>query len=688
MLASRIRNREFTPRLGMLLLIGLSLSWTGAFASSLRFFGNGVNDIDRVKIRVDDPANNQPGPPADIGATDFTFELWIKATSDNSAGAISCGGNYNWIQGNIVVDRDRFNQGRTYGVSLGNGRPVFGVQNASTVGQTICGSTDLRDGAWHHLAVQRRRSDGFIWLYVDGVLEASADGPDGDISYPDNGVPTNDCSGPCDFSDPFIVIGAEKHDVGAAYPSFFGWVDEIRLSTVLRYSSNFTPPTQAFAADGNTAALYHFDEGTGDFIGDSAAGGLSPGVRRFGGNPAGPAWVADTPFAAGGSAGVLQFSLTAYSAAESGGNAQITVTRTGGSSGTVTVDYATADGTATAGADYQATMGTLTWANGVTTPRTFNVTIVDDSDEESDETVGLSLSNATGGATIGARNSATLTINDDDMLMPGQLQLSSAVYSVAEDGGTATITVTRTGGSDGAVAVDYATANGTATAGADFQSATGTLNWSDGDVANKTFTVDILDDADVEGDEIVNIGLSNIVGASFGNPQNATLTIVDDETVSPGTLQFSAGSFSVSEDNASFTVSVTRLGGSDGDVTVEFATSNGSALAGSDYEAISGNLSWQDGDASAKSFVVTIINDTADESNETVNLALGNPGGGATLGVPSSAMLTITDNDPAPPRPTGKRSGGGSPALPLLLALAGLSLRRTARSGGCRPAQS
>ena len=174
-----------------LLLICLSAIQV-AGASSLRYFGNGVNDIDRVKIRIDDPAvSNDPGPPADVGATDFTIEFWVKATNDNSAGGISCGNNYDWINGNVVLDRDRFNQGRTYGLSLGNGRLVLGVQNASFQSRTLCGSTDFRDGSWHHIAFQRRRSDGFIWLYVDGGLEASADGPDGDISYPDNGVPTN-----------------------------------------------------------------------------------------------------------------------------------------------------------------------------------------------------------------------------------------------------------------------------------------------------------------------------------------------------------------------------------------------------------------------------------------------------------------------------------------------------------------
>jgi hypothetical protein len=149
------------------------------------------------------------------------------------------------------------------------------------------------DNQWHHIAVQRRRADGWLWLYVDGRLEAQGDGPDGDISYPDDGVPGNFCGGPCINSDPYLVLGAEKHDAGPQFPSFAGWLDEFRLSNVLRYAAAFTRPATPFLPDANTVALYHFDEGGGDLIIDTpgVSGGPSHGVRRFGGSPAGPEWV-------------------------------------------------------------------------------------------------------------------------------------------------------------------------------------------------------------------------------------------------------------------------------------------------------------------------------------------------------------------------------------------------------------
>jgi hypothetical protein len=270
---------------------------------ALRFFGNGVNDIDRVKIQIDDPANGLPGPPADVGATDFTLEFWMKASAgENNEPAVACGNNNNWIFGNIIFDRDRYNQDRSYGLSLAGGRLVFGVSGAGTGSFTVCGTTNVLDDAWHHVAIQRRRTDGWMWIYVDGILEAQANGPDGDISYPDNGIPGNFCgpggNQPCTNSDPYLVIGAEKHDAGAQFPSYSGFIDEVRLSSTLRYSSNFTSPIQPFVPDANTVALYHFDEGQGDLITDSsgAIGGPSHGVRKFGGSPAGPQWVSETPF--------------------------------------------------------------------------------------------------------------------------------------------------------------------------------------------------------------------------------------------------------------------------------------------------------------------------------------------------------------------------------------------------------
>ncbi len=119
----------------------------------------------------------------------------------------------------------------------------------------------------------------------------------------------------------------------------------------------------------------------------------------------------------------------------------------------------------------------------------------------------------------------------------------------------------------------------------------------------------------------------------------------DPHQPKPGSLQFSSDAYNTGESGGTVTITVTRTGGSDGTVSVNYSTSDGTATAGSDYRAASGVLRWADGDTSPKSFNVTIINDNVQEENETVNLILTAPTGGASLGSPSRATLTIVDDD-------------------------------------------
>jgi len=502
-----------------------------ADASSLRFYGTGVNDIDRVKIRIDDPNDpNDVGPPADIGATDFTIEFWLLATADNNSLGRSCTSN-NWIYGNIVYDRDIFSGAPAYGVSLANGRLTFGMK----IGQaavTICGFTDLRDGVWHHVALQRRLADGWLWLYVDGSLEAQTDGPDGDASYPNSRYPGNFCNGPCTNSDPFIVIAAEKHDASANAPSFHGWIDEVRLSTTLRYAGAFTRPSQPFVTDTDTAALYHFDEGTGAVVTDSSrTTGENDGEIKFGMTPPRPEWSTLTPFT-GPAAGQVQFDSGTFTVGENQGGVTIRVNRIGGNQGVATVDYSSADGTAMAGSDYTAVASTLSWADGAAGQMTFVVAIADDNVVEANETVQLTLSNATT-ASLGNPAAAGLSIIDDDSAQqsPGSLSFDNGALSRNESAGSVLIGVTRSGGVLGQVTADYSVVGGSATGGADFAPLGGTLTWPNGAAGAQTFSVSLVDDSLSEGAETIVLGLANITGgAALGAVATATLTIGDNDT--------------------------------------------------------------------------------------------------------------------------------------------------------------
>src|SRR5438309_2299974 len=221
------------------------------------------------------------------------------------------------------------------------------------------------------------------------------------------------------------------------------------------------------------------------------------------------------------------------------------------------------------------------------------------------------------------------------------MQFDSATYSVAEDGGSATITVTRTGVANDVSTVQYATSNGSATAPADYTARSGTLTLNPGETT-KTFTIPIINDTLDENDETINLTLSNPSGGTLGDTTTAVLTITDNDTA--GTVQFSQASYSVAERAASVAITVTRAGGAASGVTVDYATSNGTAAAGSDYTAKSGTLTFGAG-VTSKTFAIPIVKDTLDESDETVNLTLSNPTGGATLGTPDTAVLTIIDND-------------------------------------------
>jgi hypothetical protein len=248
---------------------------------NLRFYGNGYGDLDRVKIPLDDPPR-----PVDVGASDFTLEWWMKAlAAENGAGGCTPGGD-NWIYGNIIFDRSVLGPGDygAFGVSLSNGRIAFGVNNG-TESTTLCGSDEVADGTWHHIAVTRRVVDGWMRIFVDGQLDVETDGPDGDISYRDGRATTYP-------NDPYLVIGAEKHDAGNAYPSYSGWIDEVRISNAIRYDGPFQRPSEPFVSDPNTVGLYHFDEGVGNVIHDTsgAPGGPSDGIRMYGGVINGPEW--------------------------------------------------------------------------------------------------------------------------------------------------------------------------------------------------------------------------------------------------------------------------------------------------------------------------------------------------------------------------------------------------------------
>lgn len=271
----------------------LSLSRTQPAGFSLLFSGSGFGEYERVLIPLFDPVYPQVSTPVNVGAGDFTLEWYMKAGMRNDAARdADCGWTDDWINGNVIFDRDRPSAGdRKFGVSIMGGKLVFGVtgegSEAGAQDFTLCGSALINDGKWRHVAVQRRYSDGFMWIFVDGKLDAAGKGPPGDISFP---VGFDQEA----FQEGRLVMGASRRDADSQFTSYRGEMDEVRFSNVLRYpdQGDFTPPQEPHEADVYTLALYHLDEALGFTISDSSidASGLNDGIVVFGGAGPGPYW--------------------------------------------------------------------------------------------------------------------------------------------------------------------------------------------------------------------------------------------------------------------------------------------------------------------------------------------------------------------------------------------------------------
>ncbi|HEV7764203.1 MAG TPA: Calx-beta domain-containing protein [Thermoanaerobaculia bacterium] len=228
----------------------------------------------------------------------------------------------------------------------------------------------------------------------------------------------------------------------------------------------------------------------------------------------------------------------------------------------------------------------------------------------------------------------------------GTIAFDSPTYTVNEVDGTVTVTVTRTGGTDPAE-IDYTTAPGTATAGSDYTTTAGTITFATGQIS-QSIIIPILDDATLEGPETFTVTLSTPESATLGVPSTTTVTINDLEDVQNGTVQFSSPTYTVDEDGGVLTVTVTRTGGSDGSVSVNYSTSSGTATSGADFTPTSGTITFLAGDSAPKTFNVPILLDALTEGPENFVLTLDTPTGGATLGATPTAVATINDATIAP----------------------------------------
>jgi hypothetical protein len=244
---------------------------------------------------------------------------------------------------------------------------------------------------------------------------------------------------------------------------------------------------------------------------------------------------------AASTAGTLAFSSAANGAVQNLGVKLIGVTRSGGSSGAASVVCKTVNGTATSGTSYTAVSETLNWASGDSAVKYCHVQISDATPFSGQKAFAMQLSGAAGAA-VGTPASTTVTIYGNAAV--GRLELTAPTFSVAQNAGSLTISIDRTGGASGWAAVAFATANGTAVAGTDYTSERGAVSWQNGDMSPKTFTIPINNSKPFTGTKTLAVAIASAQGALMGSSNtSAVVTIAGDAagtTTGTATLSWTA----------------------------------------------------------------------------------------------------------------------------------------------------
>jgi len=328
---------------------------------------------------------------------------------------------------------------------------------------------------------------------------------------------------------------------------------------------------------------------------------------------------------------------------EGDGTANLILRLDAASSSTVTVDFATADGTARGGADFRPVSDAVTFLAGEVV-KTVAVELIDDGRRESDENFAFRLTDTTG-ARI-ARESATVTLLDNDGRRSASPYVEAGDIWVSENEGIARFIVRLTSPSNQAVGVSWATKAASAASGWDYEHDSGRLTFAPGEVV-KTVTVALVDRAEVEPLEAFRLTLSDPSGATILTSE-ATAFIVDNDTVAPSPRILAQDT--ILDESAGRAAMVVRLdAASTGLVEVDYTTRSGAAEAGSDFTATEGRLTFLPGEV-VKTVFVDVADDGRTEGPESFALQISNARGGQIVQPRGTAVLV--DNDVRVPSPT------------------------------------
>ena len=339
------------------------------------------------------------------------------------------------------------------------------------------------------------------------------------------------------------------------------------------------------------------------------------------------------------------FSVTGpTTVAEDAGTATYTVRLSAQPSATVTVSYATADGTATAGSDYMAESGTLTFtpANWQT-EQTVDVTITDDTVDDDDETFTFTftLSNPGSGAVLPASRSLRTTIMDDDVPVL-TVSFAAATYSVTE-GAPVSVAVSLSAIPERSVTIPLTATNGTGATSSDY-SIPSSITFASTEIS-KTLTFSATDDAVDEDNETVMLGFGTLPPRlTAGTTSQTAVTIMDDDSRG---LMLSATSLAVNENAfGTYTVALSSQPTTDVTVTVDGATGDVSmdtdpATTGDQTTLTFTPTNW----STARMVTVTAADDDDAVNDPAVTLTHTASGGDYASLTGPSLSVTITEND-------------------------------------------
>ncbi|NER23880.1 MAG: hypothetical protein F6J96_24880 [Symploca sp. SIO1C2] len=319
-------------------------------------------------------------------------------------------------------------------------------------------------------------------------------------------------------------------------------------------------------------------------------------------------------------------------------NATFTVSLSAASSESITVEYSTADDTATAGSDYITKSGILTFNPGETS-QTISVPVIGEAIFEENETFIVNLDNPNNAAIANAQGVGTI---DNDDSIP---ELSIDNVTITEgDSGTldATFTVNLSAASSESITVEYATADETAIAGLDYTAQSGTIIFNPGETS-QTISVPVIGETIFEGNETFIVNLDNPNNATVANPQGVGIIANDDSVPELSINDVTLTEGDSGTQNATFSVNLSAASGES--ITVEYSTADDTAIAGLDYTAQSGTIIFNPGETS-QTISVPVIGEAIFEENETFIVNLDNPNNATVAN--AQGVGTIDNDDSIP----------------------------------------